>query len=75
MLTEWIDANYISFILIIISIAIWELVWKLTAAWKACKRGSKGWFVTLMVFNTCGILPIIYHLCTKNKVKPVEQTG
>ncbi len=73
MLTEWINANYTTFIVMIISIGIWDLVWKLTAMWKARGRNSKGWFVVLMVFNTAGILPIIYHLYTKKKVKPASQ--
>jgi len=74
MLTEWITANTTLFIVLIIFIGIWDLIWKLTAMWKASKRGSKGWFVVLMVFNTAGILPIIYHMFTKKKVQPV-QTG
>ncbi len=74
MLTEWITANYATFIVLIICIAIWDLIWKLTAMWKASKRGSKGWFVVLMVLNTMGILPILYHLCTKKKkVSPAQQ--
>lgn len=73
MLIEWINANYATFIVILIAIGIWDVVWKLTAAWKASKRESKFWFVVLMVFNTAGILPIIYHLCTKKKVKPVSK--
>ena len=75
MLTEWINANYATFLVSLFVIAIWELFWKLTAMWKASKRNSKGWFVVLMIFNTLGILPIIYHLCTRKKVqKPVNQT-
>ena len=45
----------------------WDLCWKLVAMWKASQRGSKIWFIILMIFNTLGILPIIYLLCTKEK--------
>ena len=73
MLTEWITANTTIFIVLLICIAIWDLIWKLTAMWKASKRNSKIWFGVLMVFNTVGILPIIYHLCTKKKkVNPAQ---
>ncbi len=67
MLTEWINANYTTFIVMIITVAIWDIIWKATAMWKASKRNSKIWFVVLLVVNTAGILPIIYHLCTKKK--------
>ena len=67
MLTEWISANYNTFIWTILAIVIWDLCWKLVAMWKASQRGSKIWFVVLMIFNTLGILPMIYLLCTKEK--------
>ena len=73
MLTEWINSNYTTFIVMLIAIGIWDLVWKATAMWKARGRNSKFWFGVLMVFNTAGILPIVYHLCTKKKVKPVSK--
>jgi hypothetical protein len=47
-------------LVLIFSISIWELVWKLLAMWKAAGRKSQIWFVALAVFNTLGILPILY---------------
>ncbi|MFH1310885.1 MAG: DUF5652 family protein [Nanoarchaeota archaeon] len=41
-------------------ILIWEMVWKLLAMWKAAKKDSVAWFICLMLFNTAGILPILY---------------
>ena len=41
-------------------VVIWELVWKLAGMWKAAKNGSVIWFVVLAIFNTVGILPILY---------------
>jgi len=41
-------------------IAIWEAVWKLIAMWKAAHKESVVWFVVLAIFNTLGILPILY---------------
>jgi hypothetical protein len=41
-------------------LAIWEGVWKLIAMWKAVKKDSVPWFIVLAIFNTVGILPILY---------------
>ena len=45
---------------LIVSLAIWEAVWKGIALWKAAQNGEKTWFVFLFIFNTLGILPILY---------------
>jgi hypothetical protein len=45
---------------LIILLAIWEMVWKATAMWHAARNNQSGWFVALLVFNTIGILPILY---------------
>ena len=74
MLIEWINTHVIATIVILFVVAIWDLIWKLTAMWKASKRGSKGWFVVLMIFNTVGILPILYHWFTKdNKIEEIKK--
>lgn len=52
--------------LIIIAV-LWELVWKGIALWFAARDKSKVWFVLLLLFNTLGILPIIYLLIRKKK--------
>jgi hypothetical protein len=44
----------------IVAVAIWDLVWKLFAMWKAAKKKSVVWFVVLMLINSVGILPILY---------------
>ena len=74
-LTTWIEANMATYLVILIAIAIWSLAWKGTAIWKACKRNSKKWFWVLLIFNTAGILPIIYLLFTKKKPKQVQQVS
>lgn len=46
---------------VIILLAIWDGVWKLFAMWKAAtKQKSVVWFIALAIFNTVGILPILY---------------
>ena len=41
-------------------IAVWSIVWKGIALWKAARNGSKVWYVFLLILNTAGILEIIY---------------
>ena len=38
----------------------WNLVWKGLALWRAVNRCDTWWFVAFLVFNTLGILEIIY---------------
>ena len=45
---------------VIIPLVIWEAVWKGIALWKAGKNAHLAWFICLFIFNTLGILPIIY---------------
>lgn len=41
-------------------LAIWSLVWKGLALWKAGGRRDKWWFIAMLVLNTAGILEILY---------------
>src|SRR4030042_7061681 len=47
-------------IAITIVIGIWVLVWKGLALWKAAGKKSLLWFIILLIFNTLGILEILY---------------
>ena len=40
--------------------AIWEMIWKGIGLWKAGRNNHLVWFVFILVFNTLGILPIVY---------------
>jgi len=53
---------------VIIILAIWDSVWKLIAMWKAGRNNHLAWFICLFIFNTLGILPIIYILIHKNDI-------
>lgn len=48
---------------------IWELVWKAIAMWKSARNNHLAWFVCITIFNTVGILPIVYLLINKYKNK------
>jgi len=45
---------------VLIIVAVWDLVWKGFALWRAAKNDSQGWFIALLVINTVGLLPILY---------------
>tara|TARA_Y100000310_G_scaffold317792_1_gene371066 strand:+ start:1732 stop:1995 length:264 start_codon:yes stop_codon:yes gene_type:complete len=49
----------VSIWLLLILVA-WSLTWKLLALWKSARKGSIVWFIVLAVFNTVGVLPILY---------------
>ena len=52
-------------------VAIWDAVWKLIAMWKAARNKHLAWFICIFIFNTIGILPIIYILINKDKSENV----
>lgn len=39
---------------------IWSAIWKAIALWKAAKKDAKVWFVVIFVFNSFGLLEILY---------------
>jgi len=53
-------SNWILFGLIIPALVIWEAVWKGIALWRAGRNNHLAWFICIFIFNTLGILPIIY---------------
>jgi hypothetical protein len=52
----------ILFCSVIILLVLWDSVWKLIALWKSARNNQLAWFVCLAIFNTAGILPILYIL-------------
>ncbi len=54
-----------AFMPLLIVASLWELVWKGFALWYSAKAKQKAWFVCILIFNTIGILPIIYLLIHK----------
>ena len=48
-------------VLVVVSaLAIWTLIWKGLALWRAAEKKSKPWFIVMLILNTAGILEIIY---------------
>jgi len=54
-------------LLVLVLIVIWTLFWKGYAVWTAVKNNHKGWFVAVLILNTCGILEIIYLFAVAKK--------
>ena len=46
--------------LVFLFVILWGLLWKGLGLWRAAKNGQRKWFVAMLVFNTLGVLPILY---------------
>jgi hypothetical protein len=55
------------FLFLMIVIGLWDGVWKAIALWKSARNSQLAWFIALIIFNTAGVLPIIYILFFQNK--------
>ncbi|MBP9749411.1 MAG: hypothetical protein KBD21_01660 [Candidatus Pacebacteria bacterium] len=44
----------------LLAITLWSLPWKMWALWLAARRGDVWWFIGMSIFNTMGIIDIIY---------------
>ena len=62
---QTISADLLAWIAVL---AVWDLIWKGFALWRAGRNNQPGWFVALLILNTVGILPIIYLLMQKRRV-------
>jgi len=67
------DANHLPvwlglLIPVFILLALWDGVWKAIGMWKSARNKQLAWFICIAIFNTVGILPIIYLVwCQKNR--------
>jgi hypothetical protein len=61
---------FVLLIVAIVLVAIWDGVWKLIAMWKSARNNQLPWFICLAIFNTAGILPILYIVFFQPKPAP-----
>jgi len=61
-----------SIMLLIILLAIRDMIWKGIALWKAGKQKKLARFVCIFIFNTAGILPIVYLIFFQTKEKTIK---
>jgi len=54
---------------LIIIFGVWEAIWKGIALWKCGRNNQLKWFIFILIFNTVGILPIVYLLFFQKKRK------
>ncbi len=47
-------------------LSIWESIWKAIALYRAGGNKDLAWFILIFIFNTVGILPIVYILTHKD---------
>jgi len=55
------------FIILIVAVIIWSSIWKGIALWKCGRNNQLAWYIVLLIFNTCGILEIIYIIWFRKK--------
>jgi hypothetical protein len=56
---------------VLILIALWDGVWKVIGMWKSARNNQLAWFICLAIFNTVGLLPIVYLLwCQRDRNPP-----
>jgi hypothetical protein len=55
-LNAWFNNNWWWFLVL----AIWSIIWKGFALWRASHKEDKPWFIALLVLNTAGLLEIFY---------------
>lgn len=58
---------YIQYFWLIAIVGIFELVLKAFALWHSARGKQLAWYIFLLIFNTAGILPIIYLLFFRKK--------
>lgn len=66
---EFLLNDYKVWVIVIGSVLlIFDAVLTLIALWKSARLKQLAWFICLGIFNTCGILPIIYLLLHRQKI-------
>jgi hypothetical protein len=64
----------VGLIILLVMVVIFDVVLKAIGMWKAARRTQTAWFVCLLIFNTAGILPIIYFFTGGKKPETLEET-
>ncbi len=57
-------------IIVIVVLALFDAVMKVIAMWKSARNNHLVWFIFLAIFNTVGILPIVYLVLHRGKEMP-----
>ena len=57
----------LTMVILLMIVSIWEVIWKGFGLWHSARAKHKAWFVIILIFNTVGLLPIIYLIWFKEK--------
>ncbi|MBW3018892.1 hypothetical protein KY329_01775 [Candidatus Woesearchaeota archaeon] len=57
----------LALIIVLAIIGIWDCIWKSIGMWKSARNSQLAWYVCILIFNTAGILPIVYLLFFQRK--------
>lgn len=68
-LTDW----PIWVIVLLALLALFDAVMKIIALWRSARNNHLVWFVFLAIFNTVGILPIVYLVLYRKKAVPTVE--
>lgn len=63
-LLEYLTASSLALGIVLI-ILLFTILLKGFALYRAARKESKGWFWVLLIFNTLGILPLLYLIFSK----------
>lgn len=63
---EFLTSSYVWLIPLVVIISLFDAVMKAIGMWKSARNNHLIWFVCIAVFNTVGILPIVYIILDKN---------
>jgi len=66
--------NTAMFILAISLAVAWSMAWKGVALWRAGRNAHLAWFICIFIFNTLGILEIVY-IFAFSRVKTGSPSG
>jgi len=78
MPSDWVCPFFPNLLLMWLAISlavVWSMVWKGIALWHAGRRAHLGWFITLFIVNTLGILEIIYLLAFRRVAPRPQKMG
>lgn len=64
---EHFDGKLTPYMWLILLLVLWDMTWKVVAMWKSARNNQLTWFICIVIFNTIGILPIIYILLDLKK--------
>jgi len=65
-MNDFIFVNHPILLFVILTVVLWDIVWKALGLWRSARAGQTGWFVAMLILNTAGILPIIYLLLSED---------